>query len=69
MGKLAQTNPGRGGGIMTTYLSKKNSTVRFQRTRERAFELFIANAEHLPGLIAALVFGLSVVGLMFGMAE
>jgi len=54
---------------MTTYLSKKNSTVRFQRTRERAFELFIANAEHLPGLIAALVFGLIVVGLMFGMAE
>jgi len=54
---------------MTTYLSKKNSTVRFQRTRERAFELFIANAEHLPGLVAAIVFGMIFVGILFGMAN
>ena len=54
---------------MTTYLSKKNSTVRFQRTRERAFELFIANAEHLPGLAAAIVFGLIFVGILFGIGE
>ena len=54
---------------MTTYLSKKNSTVRFQRTRERAFELFIANAEHLPGLAAAIVFGMIFVGILFGMAD
>jgi len=54
---------------MTTYLAKKNSTVRFQRSRERAFELLISNLEELPALVTVIVFAGIVLCLLFGMAK
>ena len=54
---------------MRNYLSAHNRRVRRSRAKERLFEILTANAEHLPGLAAVLIFGLIFVGLMFGMAD
>ena len=54
---------------METSLAKKNRTVRFQRTRERAFELLISNLEELPALVTVIIFAGIVLCLLFGMAQ
>ena len=63
--ELAQTNPGRTGGIMTTYLRKKNRAVFIGRMQEMAIEFLPSRAPLCAAVVTVLVWA----GIIFGLVE